>query len=318
MNPKEINIEVTTLCDAKCIMCPRDEYPFPFKSMNFELFKRVLDDALENGVQSLVICGYGDIFLDKGIEQKLRYAKETSPTLKIFTSSTCSRVSKDKLHLLNYLDTLKISMYGMSKKPYEDVHRGKLVFETVWENIHNILEYRKGRKKPLYIPMNFLILPENEHEVDAWRQYWEPLVDEIQIWRPHNYGSILSETYPWNETIAKRSCGRPFHGEPYVHENGDVSVCCFDNTRELVIGNLAREKLSDLMQSPRLKHIQQVHRDGLFDSSDLICKSCDQVLDRGDALVYSSNSARKVGVLMGHPDMLNDVLGKPFAPVSVK
>lgn len=32
-------LEVTTICDANCIMCPRDEYPYRFKTMDFETFK---------------------------------------------------------------------------------------------------------------------------------------------------------------------------------------------------------------------------------------------------------------------------------------
>ena len=310
MNTKEIEIEATTACDAKCVMCPRDEYIFKFKSMEFELFKKTLDNAVENGVISVLMCGFGDIFMDKGIEKKLAYCRQNYPHIKLFTPSTCSRLTPEKLHLVGYLDTLKISMYGMSKQSYEAVHRGSLKFEKVWENIHNILEYRKTMQHPLYVAMNFVVLPQNQHEVEQWKSYWEPRVDEIQVWMPHNYGGIENHQFPVAAVPQKKSCGRPFFGAPCVHENGDVSVCCFDNDHKLNIGNLKEKRLEDILQSAELEHIRKVHREGTFDSSDLICKNCDQLTNRQDALIYSSNQNRRAGVLMGHPDLLNDVLNK--------
>ena len=306
----EIEIEVTTICDAKCVMCPRDEYLFNFRSMEFPLFKKILDDAVARGVISVLLCGFGDIFLDKGIEKKLKYCRETYPSVKLFTPSTCSRLIPKNIHLVGYLDTLKISMYGMTKQSYEAVHRGVLKFETVWQNIHNILEYRKSMSHPLYIAMNFVVLPENEHEMDAWKEYWEPLVDEIQIWRPHNYGGLENSQFPVAQVPEKRGCGRPFFGAPCVHENGDVSVCCFDNDHKLNIGNLKDKSIDEILASKELALIREVHRAGTFDSSDLICKNCDQLTDRQDALLYASNKDRRAGVLMGHPDILNDVLEK--------
>jgi radical SAM protein with 4Fe4S-binding SPASM domain len=310
MKTDEIEIEATTACDAKCVMCPRDEYLFPFKSMTFELFKKTLDDAVANGVISVLMCGFGDVFMDKGLEKKLSYCRQTYPHIKLYTPSTCSRLTPQRLHMVGYLDTLKISMYGMSKESYEAVHRGSLKFESVWENIHNILEFRKTMDHPLYVAMTFLILPENQHEMDAWKKYWEPLVDEIQIWRPHNYGSLENHQFPPKFTGTKKSCGRPFFGSPCVHNNGDVSVCCFDNDHKLVIGNINQNSIADILKSDELERIRKVHREGTFDSSDLICKGCDQLTDRQDALVYTSNKNRKVGVLNGHPDLINDVLQK--------
>jgi len=306
----EIEIEVTTICDAKCVMCPRDEYLFPFKSMEFPLFKKILDDAVAGGAVSILLCGFGDIFLDKGLEEKLKYCKKTYPHIQLYTPSTTSRLIPRNLHLIGYFSTLKISMYGMSKRSYEAVHRGTLKFETVWQNIHNILEYRKTMDHSLYVAMNFVVLPENAHEMDAWREYWEPLVDEVQIWKPHNYGGIEDHQFHPADTSKKKSCGRPFGGSLCAHNDGDVSVCCFDNDHKLVIGNLKNQTLTEVLASDALRHIQEVHRSGEFDSSDLICKNCDQLIDRQDALIYASNKDRKVGILNGHPDLLNDVLGK--------
>ncbi len=321
MNRSEINIEFTTYCDAKCKMCPRDEFKFGWSTMPFDLYKNILDDAVANGVVSLITCGFGEILMDKGVEEKLAYAKTQYPFLKIFVSSTANLIDAKRIHLMKYVDTLRISNYGITKEVHEGVHRGGVKFERVMTNIENILALPDDVRP--YIVMSFIILPDNQHQVDQWRTYWEPKVDEVLIWKPHNFGSILDNAFPHKNTPAKRTCGRPFKGEPYVHVSGEVSVCCFDNDRKLVIGDLRKQSLEDILQGEKLRRIQEIHESGQFDSSDLICKNCDQVTDRKDALIYASNKERKVGVLMGHPDMITnvgeiaDVIGNDRQQVSI-
>ena len=36
---ENFSLEITTLCDANCVMCPRDEYPFRFKTTDWETYK---------------------------------------------------------------------------------------------------------------------------------------------------------------------------------------------------------------------------------------------------------------------------------------
>jgi MoaA/NifB/PqqE/SkfB family radical SAM enzyme len=304
---REITIENSTFCGAKCIMCPRDEYHRKWTHMPTDLFCSVVDQAVELGVTSLDLCGFGDTFLDPELGKKLDIVKSKYPELIVYTSTTAHALQGKVLDVVcKHFDTIRISNYGFSKDSYEAVHAGRLKYEKVMQNIENYLSI-PADKRP-YTMMSFLILLENEHEQEEWLEYWKEKVDEIAIWRPHNYGgsdSVDPMAFRSKErevgTDAK-SCGRPTKGNPFVRTNGDISVCCFDFNEKLVIGNLNQSSLFDILTGEKMKHVQDVHARKAFDGCGLLCDGCDQLYDRNDALVYASNSNRKTGQPNNHPD----------------
>ncbi|MCW8914486.1 MAG: SPASM domain-containing protein [Magnetovibrio sp.] len=304
---RELTIENSTHCGANCCMCPREEYDEKWSHMSTPLFIKAMDQAAELGVISLDLTGFGDSFLDPKVDEKLAYVKDKYPEIKIYTSTTAHAMQGKKFDLaLKYFDTIRISNYGFSKESYEAVHGGKLKYEKVMDNIHNLLERPPGQRP--YTMMSFLMLDENQGEAEAWKEYWEPRVDEIAIWRPHNYGGADSiEQYAFrsgsrDQHLNQHSCGRPFKGNPSVKVNGDLTVCCFDFNHKLIVGNLNEMSLQDILTGEKMEHIRQIHRDNSYDGCGLLCDGCDQIYDRQDALVYSSNTSRKVGQPNNHPD----------------
>ena len=55
--PHEIDIEVTSSCDADCIMCPRKSIRRKVGPMDFDLFKKIVDEAVALDVQELHLNG---------------------------------------------------------------------------------------------------------------------------------------------------------------------------------------------------------------------------------------------------------------------
>jgi hypothetical protein len=133
--------------------------------------------------------------------------------------------------------------------------------------------------------MYFLLLPENEHEVDEWKDYWEGKVDEVWVWKPHNWGGHIkvkniSNAKSLQTSATTHSCGRPFLNDLCVKVNGELTVCCFDPFCALSIGNLYDNSLQDMLRdSAKYNEILQIHRHNSFESSTLICKDCDQIYD---------------------------------------
>lgn len=306
---REITIENSTFCGAKCIMCPRDEYDKAWSHMKTDLFLNVVDQAVDLNVKSLDLCGFGDTFLDPELNLKLEHVKNKYPDLIIYTSTTAHALKGKNLDLVaDYFDTVRISNYGFSKSSYEAIHGGGLKFEKVQNNIEALINL-PNNKKP-YIMMSFLILPENEHEVDDWKKYWSDKVDEISIWKPHNYGGekrideIAFKSYDKLNNINVKSCGRPFNGNPFVRTNGDISVCCFDFNQKLTVGNLHFQNLEDILNGYQLSLLKKIHNEKKVLTCDKICNSCDQIFDRTDSLVYSNNPNRRVDQPNNHPDHL--------------
>jgi len=278
--------------------------------MDMSLFKSIIDQAVELGMESLDACGFGDPFMDPEFKEKLAYVKTKYSCIKVYTSATGHLLTSERRAWIGqYIDTLKISHYGFTKEVFEKVHRGSLQFEKVIKNIESLFAIPKENRP--YIIMLFLVFPENEHQIEEWKHYWKSKADEVIVWLPHNYGGG-HYTEPLEKVKMRdsnpRSCGRPFKGNLFVRENGEVSMCCFDFNRQLIIGDLRQHTLRKILEGNLLRKIREVHRAKTFSESEYICRHCDQIYSREGALLYATNEIREVGILTSHADLVNDML----------
>ena len=305
MPGKMISMELSSYCDANCIFCPwGKDFSLKNKNMEFDLFKKCIDEAVLHGVTVLDTSLMGNAFLDPGLEKKLSYCREQYPTLKIYFSSTCG-TNMDFQFIAQYIDTLHISMYGMTKKVYESIHRGGLKFEKVINNIEEIL--RLPKKERPYIILTFLLLPENEHQMEEWKSKWEGSADEITIWKPHNWGGRYLQEPPSCEAYGHaKTCGRPFNDALCVWVNGDVSVCCISEDKKLVVGNIGEQTFEEIVFGERRKKILEIHKKNDFYQCGLPCEKCDQIFDRSDALVYTSKN-RALNAMIVSGDYIHNI-----------
>ena len=285
-------IENTTLCGANCIMCPRDKFSHKFENMPFGTFKKIVDELVEGGCRKIGICGFGDSLCDAGLEKKLEYVKTICPDMYISTINTGHLLTPKNIDLVSkYFDIVKISMYGFTKETYESVHRGSLKFEQVKENIDAFLERNKGGEG-VYTIMTFLVMRENEHEMNLWKDYYEPRCNRMDIWKPHNWTGSMGEA----QTPVTHICSRVMTGNDLQFcTDGTVVPCCFDFDRRNNIGNVNEMTIKEILSGEELKRLQKIHKNGEVPGADIICRYCDQIRDRTDALVYSSEKDMKVG-----------------------
>jgi len=301
VNP-EIRFEVTNRCNARCIMCPREKMMRPQGVMDLSLFKRVLDEAIPYGLKQVVLENYGESFCDPGIFEKAKYAKDKG--LNVYSVTNASLIDEDAcMKVLECFDRIRISMYAITKKTYERVHRG-LIFEDVMENVMRLIRFRKlsGRDTPR-IEMNYLLLDENAEELEKFLETFDKLVDAVSVWKPHNwadgrrYRKISSD---------KASCGRPFNGPLQVQWDGIVVPCCFDFDSKMVLGDLKTKSLDQVLKGDAYSRLRLAHQ--RCDFSDYpLCDLCDQTNKREDVLVYTTAKGLKVGATSSNKfNLLNE------------
>ena len=286
---KTLIMGLSSYCGARCLMCPFEQYNNNNRSMSFDLFKKCVDEGSKHGLEYIDTCLMGDSLLDPGLDEKIAYTKTNYPWIKFYASSQGMSATPNKV--CGKVDTLHLSIYGTSKEVYEKVHRGGVNYEVAMKNIEEILSYPKD-KRP-YLIFTFLLLPENEFQLEEWIRKWESLVDEVIVWKPHNWAGLYNTGCPIDYDKA-RSCQRPAGGPLTVWVNGDVTVCCFSWDKSMKIGDANKQSLEDIYFSKRRKEIIKIHSMNSFHNCGLACENCDQILDRNDALVYT-NKGRITG-----------------------
>ena len=71
LRSKQITIETTNICTANCIVCPREKFTQKLQIMDFNLFKKIIDDAAQYSIECVDINGFGDPFTDKLLFKRL-------------------------------------------------------------------------------------------------------------------------------------------------------------------------------------------------------------------------------------------------------
>lgn len=284
-----INIETVNRCPANCLICPRESFKSSLGVMKMDLFKKIIDDCVQYNTKVIDLCGFGESFSDNLLFERCKYVKEKLPEAKIYISTNAYLMNpRHWENIVKYIDILKLSIFGMSQKTYNEVH--KLNYKKCFTNINGFLQY-KASSKPYTIGL-FVRVEENAYEQEEWLEYWESKLDEVYIWKPHNW--VDYRNYRTVDKTKQVSCGRPFR-TMYVHIDGTVSVCCWDINKRLKIGDISKHSIKEILTSKKLRNIQDKH--GNHDFSGLICSKCDQTTPDDSNLIYSSNKSRKVGKL---------------------
>lgn len=290
VNP-EIRLEVTNICNARCVMCPREKMKRPQGVLDMGLYKRILDEAIEAGATKVSLENYGEPFMDPFMVERIKYAKEKGLTTLTITNGSLLDKDKSRNIILAGLDKLRISFYGMTKDVYDKIHKG-LDYETVLNNVNDLFRIKKelNAKNPS-IEMYFLVLEQNEHQIEMFKKRWSGVADDISIWRPHNWsdGRKYRARHP-----DKKSCGRPLVGPLQVQWDGMVVPCCFDYDSRIILGDLNKQSLHEVFHDPRYEALREAHGKGEFEKFPF-CNSCDQLHKREDVLLYTTIKNSKVG-----------------------
>lgn len=305
LKTKHITIETTNYCDYHCIMCPRECYIMKPEMMTMKLWRKIIDDLATHGYEDKLIIdtqGFGDPFIDPFLFLRLEYAKKKIPCVKFFTSSNCYRMKKEFYPLITkYIDTLRISLYATTPRTYEEVHHGitypdfhKTFFDETIANIRCLIEYKKEHKleKPWLIGQMVILPGINDHEVKEWKKYWEPKLDEIIMWKPHNFGGF--KQYREINHTKQVSCGRPINGPAYVHVDGIVSMCCWDINENLVIGDYNTQTIEEIFHQQPYEIIRDKHQS--CDFRGVYCWHCEQTTPDPECIVYT-NKERQLCIM---------------------
>ncbi len=262
--PQIIHIENTSACGAKCVMCPREQLTRPFGVMDFELFKRLIDECSQKWqVRELHLHGFGEALLEKSFARKVAYAKSKGiKDTYVVTTGAPMKEEVSRELVLAGLDRVKFSFYGATKQTYEKVHVN-LNFDEVVGNIRQLLAVRKalGRRNPA-VTLQFLPQPDNGYETEEFVALWRDHVDRsagdrLVASQLHNYGG--GRSYVDVEGRSMQSCILPFT-TMQITWDGRVISCCYDFNAEFVLDNIFDRSIEEAWNNEMFRRLRDAHR----------------------------------------------------------
>lgn len=273
--PQLLSFEITAACDSRCIHCPRQGMDRLMKAMNFELFKKIIDQACEMKIPELSPNGYGEILMVKNLEAYFEYISAKKHKFKININTNGNQLTDDKINLFidHNVRSLNICLDGATKETIEKV-RVKLSAEQMEANVLRVMELKKqrGRKHPL-LRLGMVVIPENQHEKEAFLQKWQGKVDAVGLVGYSNRGGSLNERFGnWFNPTHSNVCILPF-SELFILSDGKAVLCCNDWNEEHLVGDLNHQSLQEVWSGPALQWARYLHKKRQGNQME-ICKNC--------------------------------------------
>lgn len=277
----EARIEISTICNYRCVFCPHSTLKRKKEIMSLSLFKEVVNKLPEN-ITTITLSGMGESFMDKGIFDKIKILKDRGYIVNILTNgSAISIFSVNKLVKLK-VDNLRISIHASDFNKYREITGAT---EKQYNNIETLIQLLYCFNTNMKVIVTTDMIEEDTEEVKKIRDKFESYVDLLEIWKVHNWSNKFD--YRKGERT-KQTCGRPFNGPLQIQVDGTVNMCCFDYDGELVIGDLKSQSLNEIFDSPMYKRIVEFHN-GNSDEDNLLCKNCDQLYKPDESIIiYNS------------------------------
>jgi len=164
---KHVHLEISTLCNARCPLCPRNFYGYEYNSgypeVNFTLqdAKTIFTTAFLKQIDAIHINGnYGDAVMNPETPAIISYFKSINPDLEI-DISTNGGARKDEWWVdlaKSGINSVAFCLDGL--KDTHSLYRQNTLFDTVIKNAKTFIE--AGGKAN----WKFIYFDHNKHQID--------------------------------------------------------------------------------------------------------------------------------------------------------
>ena len=288
--PLHLDIGITNVCNLECTFCARtilvDEGKFRKAAhMDFELYKKIIDEAAEIGTYSINLNLLNEPLLNPDLIRMIKYAKEKGIVDVHFHSHGGLLTEKKSIELIESgLDKLLISIDTPNKQKYEKL-RVLSKFDSVISGLKKFKEIRDDHNSlgPL-IKSNFIEFPGiTKEELKKNLEFGLTLSDCVGFQEYIDPTCTIGATkeYP-QDYKSSFVCQQPFT-RLAITEDGTVSPCCLDHEFELSIGNVKTQSLIQLWKNKGMEEMRKKQKDGKFFEIPR-CRNCEMATNGDEGI----------------------------------
>ena len=282
--PHALYIEGTNVCNARCIFCAYAGMQRPKGVLPWEVFRSAVDQYAALGGDEVDLTGIvGEPFADPQLFARLDYLSSLAGLRRFhFFTNAIAMDPARSLRLLDYGERLwvYVSLGGFDRETYRRVC-GVDKFEAAAEHLRGLItaKARSGSKLQIKICLR---TPKGGHRGEFWdyllRQRDAGLVSITWMGAYDNWGGHVTDKdlraaglEPRPLPVKHGPCHRLLTS-PVVLSDGRVNACaCRDVDASLIIGDIGRQSLRDILSGPALRGLVARHSRGDYPE---VCQRC--------------------------------------------
>lgn len=288
--PFNIEIEGTTRCNKRCIICEHTYWNEASEDLVFEDFKKIVDQF--SHLKWVNLTGEGDAFLNRDYLNTIEYLKAKDVCVYLVDSFDLINENIAKRLIELGVDGIYVSFDAATKETYEKIKVG-CSFEKVVNNIKNLIRIKKDKNSPIpELCFRYVFTTLNIHEIPQYIELIHSFDDNCKIefvgllkfdeveplYLPNIPEDILNKALKKTNSLPieiyfshtdenskppLEYCNAWF--EPYIMMGGYVLPCCAvlqNNNRSLLrrysFGNILKTPFKDIWYSARYRSFRKM------------------------------------------------------------
>lgn len=256
--PLHVDIELASICNLRCPMCYTITKEFKQKVnvglMDFDLFKKIIDECASGGVYSVRLSFRGESFIHKDIVECIKYAKDRG-IKEVSTLTNGLRLDEEMFtKIMNAgLDWLTISFDGLGNT-YEEIRR-PAIFERAFQKIVNYSQIKKdaGSVKPVIKVQS--IFPAIEDNPSAFYETFAPYVDLVASNPLIDFLQSKSD----QPKIPNFSCPQIYQ-RLVIGSDGLCMMCSNDEDGSRIVGDVNKSSIHQVWHGEKLNEVREIHK----------------------------------------------------------
>ncbi|MFA6171603.1 MAG: radical SAM protein [Patescibacteria group bacterium] len=286
--PHQVYIEMTNVCNLRCLHCPQSTMRRRPQYMDMGLFEKVVKD-LAPGLPFVDLYMQGESLLHPKIVEAVKICAENGLKPRITTNATLLTKELSKKLIGAGLNKIEFSLSGVTKKTYEEMHRGA-IYEKTLNNILDFLELNAEAGFPVHTRPVFV----EEEKTKADKERYLYLFSKLPL--DDVYVSPLINMFGWNKEINLN----PFKSKPReewpvckcpwrqfgINADGSVRACIFDYDSRYLIGDANESNVLELWNGEAMQKFRKTVIDRRYEDFDKpglpLCTECSQIWPTGD------------------------------------
>lgn len=288
--PYNIQIETSSLCNAKCVYCAHStkDHGLYEGNMTMELFEHILHDvkAFPHRVKVFEMFSFGEPLCNPLLPEMISLARKSGLCDKInFTTNGLlfTPEKTDKI-IAAGVDTIRVSLQGLDSETYKRVCGINVNFKNFINNLRYLYEHSGTCK--IRMKIADLALENADNGMEKLKSIFGDIADSIYVeniipmFQGIDYDAINTQikenSINGRENIKQsemhKVCHRPFY-RFRVAADGKVTAACCDKPNDIYFGDINKSSLVDLWNSEARKAFLKMQLRG-EKSRHPVCKTC--------------------------------------------
>ena len=273
--PDYVYVELTNICNAKCVICATPTMQRSRKIMSMDLFCKIVDECGRYRPKKILPFLHGESLLVPNVVDYFRYIRKVAPGVHVNLTTNGSRLSAALTDIFlkeNLLDSVVVSIDGGNKETFEKIRLG-LNYERVRKNVLHFIKRRNqlGKSSP-EVTISMVTMNENKHTKKKLKEVWKE-ADNVNFSVYFNWAGKLKNRDRFE--YKGNFCERLYHYITILAD-GRVGMCCFDSEAQHVVGDINKQSVHEVWHSKEFRRKRKLLYDRDFDQLTL-CSSCDYI-----------------------------------------